>query len=59
MVYSGNGNRLAGYKYIELRGSSYFVYDDSRKCGGKWPQGNGSAVLEKIALVLVDRKSVV
>jgi len=27
---------VIGYKYIELQGSSCFVYDDSRKCDGKW-----------------------
>jgi hypothetical protein len=26
---------VIGYKYIELRGSSCFVYDVSRKCDGK------------------------
>jgi len=26
---------VIGYKYIELRGSPCFVYDDSRKCDGK------------------------
>ena len=27
---------VIGYQYIELRGSSCFVYDDSRKCDGKF-----------------------